>query len=195
MTLGLRDIPNIITFLRIALVPSVCVAILKEMYALALLLYAVAGISDGLDGYIAKRFNFITRLGSILDPLADKLLLVSTYIALAWMGLLPVWLAVIVFGRDALIVAGALAYHSLIGEYEMEPTLISKANTLFQIVLGLAALVNAGIRELPDDLMAGLLYTVFAVTLISGADYVYSWSVRAMEARKERGNGGGGEGP
>ncbi len=190
---GLKDIPNIITVFRIGLVPSVCVAIFEEMYGLALILYGVAGASDGLDGFIAKRFNFVSRLGSILDPLADKLLLVSTYITLAWVHLLPWWLTIVVVMRDVLIVAGGLAYHGLIGRYEMEPTLISKANTLFQIVLGLAIVVNAGLYSLPVDLLDGLIYVVFAITLVSGADYIYSWGVRAMETKKSR-NGHGGTG-
>ncbi|MBI5451654.1 MAG: CDP-alcohol phosphatidyltransferase family protein [Gammaproteobacteria bacterium] len=182
----MRDIPNLITLLRIAIVPSVCVAILQQSYGLALLLFGLAGISDALDGYIAKRFDLITRLGSILDPLADKLLLVSTFVTLAWMALLPTWLVAVVVGRDVLIVCGALAYHTLIARYEMEPTLVSKANTLFQIVLGLAVVVDAWRYPLPDDLLHGLTYMVFAVTLLSGADYVYSWGTRAVAERERR---------
>lgn len=182
MKLQARDIPNIITMFRMALVPSVCIAILQEMYGLALLLYAVAGFSDGLDGFIAKRFNFMSRLGSILDPLADKLLLMSTYIVLAWVGLMPVWLVATVVGRDLLIVCGAVAYHYLVGHYDLQPSLISKANTLFQIIFGLAVLVSVDLVVLPEELLGGLLYVVFAVTLLSGADYIYTWGVRSLNA-------------
>lgn len=123
------DIPNIISVLRIGLVLPVVAALVHEQFTLALLLYTRRGLSDALDGYIAKRYHCASRLGSILDPLADKLLLVSTYVALAWLGLLPVWLVAAVAARDILILVGAVSYHLLIGEYEMKPTLISKLNT------------------------------------------------------------------
>jgi len=180
------DIPNIITIFRIGIVPAVVVALLHGQFRLALLLFAIAGISDGLDGYIAKRFNYTSRLGSILDPLADKLLLVSTYIALGWLGLLPVWLVLIVIGRDVLIVCGALAYHRLIGEYEMAPSLVSKANTFFQIVLGLATVFAAGVVALPALLLDGLVYVVAVVVILSGLDYFFTWGGRAYQVRQER---------
>ena len=86
------DIPNIISMLRIILVIPTVMLLLNERYGQALILFAVAGASDGLDGYIAKRYHYVSRLGTILDPLADKLLLVCTYLALGWLGLLPAWL-------------------------------------------------------------------------------------------------------
>jgi cardiolipin synthase len=177
------DIPNIISVLRIGLVLPVVAALLDQQFVLALLLYTVAGVSDGIDGYIAKRFNYISRLGSILDPLADKLLLVSTYVALAWLELLPLWLVIAVVVRDLLILAGAISYHMLIGEYEMAPTLVSKLNTLAQIVLGLAVVFSAGVYSLPAALLDGLVWLVLATTLVSGADYVWTWGSRACRAR------------
>jgi len=178
------DIPNIITIFRIGIVPAVVVALLDGQFTLALLLFAIAGISDGLDGYIAKRFNYVSRLGSILDPLADKLLLISTYIALGWLALLPLWLVLIVIGRDMLIVCGALAYHRLIGQYEMSPSLISKANTFFQIVLGLAVVFSAGVVALPAQMLDGSIYFVAAAAVLSGFDYAWTWGVRAYHARQ-----------
>jgi len=178
------DIPNIITIFRIGIVPAVVVALLNGQFTLALWLFAIAGISDGLDGYIAKRFNYVSRLGSILDPLADKLLLVSTYITLGWLGLLPLWLVLIIIGRDVLIVCGALAYHRLIGEYEMSPSLISKANTFFQIVLGLAVVFSAGVIDLPVLILDGLIYVVAVVVVLSGFGYVWTWGARAYHARQ-----------
>lgn len=177
------DIPNIISVLRIGLVLPVVVALLHREFVLALLLYTVAGVSDGIDGYIAKRYRYISRLGSILDPLADKLLLVSTYVALTWLGLLPQWLVIAVVVRDLLILAGAVSYHMLIGEYEMAPTLVSKLNTLAQIVLGLAAVFSAGVYGLPAALLGGLVWLVLVTTLVSGADYVWTWGSRACRAR------------
>lgn len=178
------DIPNIITIFRIGIVPAVVVAMLYGQFTLALLLFAVAGLSDGLDGYIAKRFNYTSRLGSILDPLADKLLLVSTYVALGWLGLVPVWLVLLVIGRDVLIVCGAVAYHRLIGEYEMAPSWISKVNTFFQIVLGLAVVFAAGVVAVPEPILDLLVYIVAAAALISGIDYVWTWGSRAYQARR-----------
>ena len=177
------DIPNIISVLRIGMVLPVVAALINGEFVLALLLYTVAGVSDGIDGYIAKRFNYTSRLGSILDPLADKLLLVSTYLALAWLGLLPVWLVAAVVARDLLILAGAASYHLLIGEYEMAPTLVSKLNTVAQIVLGLAVVFSAGIYALPQVLLDGMIWLVLATTVVSGVDYVWTWGTRACRAR------------
>ena len=177
-------IPNLITFLRICLVPPVVWLLLDEAFSYALLLYMVAGISDGLDGYIAKRYHYVSRLGSMLDPLADKLLLIGTFLALAWISLLPWWLVAAVILRDLLIVVGAVAYHVLIGPYEMEPTLISKLNTVAQIFLGLAIVLSMSIVPLPDWLLHWMVLVVLGTTLVSGADYVWVWGKRACRARK-----------
>ena len=173
------DIPNIISIIRIGFVIPVVVALLNSQFTLALLLFAVAGVSDGLDGYIAKRYHFQSRLGSILDPLADKLLLVSTYIALGWLGQLPLWLVYAVVGRDFLILCGALAYHYLVGQYEMSPTWISKINTFMQIILGLTVVFSSGVYALAPDVLTFFVHTVFVTTVLSGLDYVWTWGVRA----------------
>lgn len=180
------DIPNVISIIRIGFVLPIVVALLHRQFALALLLFAVAGVSDGLDGYIAKRYHYESRLGSILDPLADKLLLVSTYIALGWLGQLPLWLVYTVVGRDFLILCGALAYHFLVGQYAMSPTLISKLNTFVQIVLGLAVVFSRGVYELPPNLLVTAVYVVFVTTLLSGMDYVWTWGVRAHRVWADR---------
>lgn len=177
------DIPNVISVLRILLVLPTVLALANQQYVLALLLFTVAGISDGLDGYLAKRFHYESRLGSILDPLADKLLLVATYLVLAWLGLLPVWLVAAVVARDLLILAGAVSFHFLVGEYEMEPTVISKFNTLSQIVLGVLVVFSAGVYALPPTLMDWLVVLVLATTIVSGLDYIWTWGVRAYQAR------------
>lgn len=178
-----RDIPNIITILRIGLVIPVVMALLQKNFLLAVLLYTVAGLSDALDGYLAKRYDCVSRLGSILDPLADKMLLVGTYVALALLGLLPVWLVFVVVGRDIVILAGALAYHLLIGEYELSPTVISKINTFSQILLGLViVLAAAGLYALPVRVIDWLVYLVLATTIVSGVDYIWTWAARALRA-------------
>jgi len=173
------DIPNIITILRIGLVPPVIVALHSSNYSLALVLYFIAGVSDGLDGYLAKRFGWTSRLGSILDPLADKLLLVGTFLVLGWQGLLPVWVVAIVILRDLVILSGGIAYHFLIGNYELAPTIISKVNTFFQIALGLFVVVSAAFLAFPPWVLTSLVWIVAATSILSGAHYVWSWGVRA----------------
>lgn len=177
------DIPNVISILRIVLVLPVVLALLDERFVLALSLYTLAGVSDGLDGYIAKRYNAVSRLGSVLDPLADKLLLISTYLSLAWLELLPAWLVTAVIARDLVILAGAIAYHLFIGAYEMAPTVISKINTFAQILLGVLIVFSAGVHPLPPKLIDWLTLLVFGTTVVSGIDYVWTWGVRAYQAR------------
>lgn len=179
------DIPNIISILRIILVIPTIIMLFHELYVQALILFAVAGASDGLDGYIAKRFNYVSRLGTILDPLADKLLLVSTYVTLGWLDLLPAWLVIAVIARDALIVSGGIAYHYLIGKYDMAPTLISKINTFTQIVLALAVVLSVSVIPLPELqwFVGWMIYMTLGTTAISGVDYVWTWSLRAYRAR------------
>lgn len=177
------DIPNLISLLRIVLVLPTVMALINQQYVFALILFTVAGVSDALDGYIAKRYHYESRLGTILDPLADKLLVVATYIVLAWQGLLPVWLTVAVVMRDLVILAGAGLYYLLVGAYEMAPTLLSKINTVAQIVLGLIVVFSNGVRALPESIIAPLIMLVLATTLASGLHYVWSWSVRAFRAK------------
>lgn len=182
------DIPNIISIMRIILVVPTVMLLLDERYGQALILFAVAGASDGLDGYIAKRYHYVSRLGTILDPLADKLLLVCTYVALCWLDLLPVWLVITVIARDALIVSGGIAYHYLIGQYDMVPTLISKINTFTQIVLALAVVLSMSILPVSELqwFIGWMIYITLGTTLISGVDYVLTWGVRAYRAKSHR---------
>ncbi|WP_455197692.1 CDP-alcohol phosphatidyltransferase family protein [Kaarinaea lacus] len=182
-----RDIPNAISLLRITLVIPVIYFILEREFSYALVLFFVAGISDALDGYLAKRNNWVSRLGSILDPLADKLLLVFSYLALGWLHEIPMWLVIAVMVRDVVIVVGAIAYHELIGEYDMMPTWMSKTNTFFQILLVLTVVFSLGAYTLPVWLIDALVYTVAVTTLISGINYVWVWGRRAVAANNKVG--------
>ncbi|HEY5603595.1 MAG TPA: CDP-alcohol phosphatidyltransferase family protein [Gammaproteobacteria bacterium] len=179
-----RDIPNIISLLRIALVIPVVYFLLEREFSYALVLFFVAGFSDALDGYLATRNNWTSRLGSILDPLADKLLLVFSYLALGWLHEIPMWLVIAVMFRDVVIVVGAIAYHELIGEYDMMPTWMSKTNTFFQIMLVLAVVFSLGAYSLPGWLINTLIFTVAVTTLVSGINYVWVWGRRAMVAKR-----------
>jgi len=173
------DIPNIITVLRFLLVPPVVLLLLQEQFGLALLMFGVAGFSDALDGYLAKRFNWTSHLGALMDPLADKLLLVSSFITLGWLQLIPLWLVGVVILRDMVIVSGALVYNFRIERLEAEPTMVSKLNTVTQIVLVLAILFSQAVTAMPFLWMDVLLYSVLITTLWSGLDYVWRWSRRA----------------
>jgi cardiolipin synthase len=175
-----RDIPNIITALRFLLVPPVVILLLQERFTAALIVFGVAGLSDGLDGFLARRFDWRSRLGGIMDPLADKLLVVSSFVTLGWLGLIPAWLVLLVILRDLVIIAGATFYHMRIEQFDAEPSVASKLNTAAQILLVLAVLYSSGIQTLPVMLMDVLLYGVLVTTLWSGFDYVWTWGRRAM---------------
>lgn len=177
------DIPNLITGARILLVAPVAWALLDHRYALALVLFFVAGVSDALDGFLAKHYGWTSRLGALLDPIADKALLVTCYGALTWTGLLPAWLLLLVVARDVVIVGGAVAYNFRIRRLEAEPTLISKLNTLLQILLVLLVIVQQVASPLPPLLLEGLIAAVTLSVIWSGLDYVVTWSRRAREQR------------
>ena len=175
-----RNIPNIITVFRFLLVTPVVWAMLNDRFGLALLLFGVAGASDAIDGYLAKRNHWTSRMGAIMDPLADKLLLVSTFVTLGWLGWIPVWLVILVILRDLVILTGALVYHLRIERITMEPSMVSKLNTFTQIMLVLAVMFSRGIQELPATLIDALLYCVLITTVWSGIGYVWTWSSRAL---------------
>jgi cardiolipin synthase (CMP-forming) len=179
--MSLSWLPNAISLMRIALVAPILILLLDEQYTWALLLFCVAGFSDGLDGYLAVRFDWSTRLGGLLDPTADKLLVTGLFITLAWIDLIPVWLAAIVILRDVVIVAGAIAYNFIVKPVPGEPSRISKLNTALQMLFVVFVLSRAGFSW-PDKITITVLGASILVTVvISGVDYVWSWSRRARE--------------
>lgn len=169
-----RDIPNLITAARIILVWPLVTALLDSQFGTVLVLFAVAGISDGIDGFLARHYGWFTRLGAILDPIADKLLIVSVYVALGWEGLIPAWLVATVITRDVVIVSGAAAFRLLVGRLEMAPTVTSKLNTLLQISLVLAVML-AALQWVQGWILEALIYAVLASTVLSGLQYVVIW--------------------
>lgn len=185
MNVGLKDLPNLISIARIFLSLPVAYLLLEQRFSEALLLFFVAGLSDALDGFLAKRFGWHSRLGSILDPLADKALLVTSYFCLAWIEIIPVWLVLMVFGRDLIIIAGGMAFHFLIGRYEMAPTWISKVNTTLQIILVLALVLSNGLYQLPGGLLSWLVYGVSVTTVLSGLDYIWTWGRKAYRIKQK----------
>ena len=148
---------------------------------MAVAIFVGAGITDGLDGWIAKKFNCVTRLGSILDPIADKVLIVSTYVVLVLLGDLPFWLLLLIVFRDAGIIGGYLILDTLHESVPLHPSFLSKVNTLLQIILVAVVLIDrAGWVHLPwlNEVLIGL---VGLTTLISGIHYGYLWFIRGAE--------------
>jgi cardiolipin synthase len=178
------DLPNIITFFRFALVVPVVLLLLNRRYEGAMLVFALAGFSDALDGYLAKRYHWTSRLGALLDPLADKLMLVSGFVTLAWLGLIPAWLVGLIIVRDAVIVTGAIVYNMRIEKLEAAPSIVSKLNTLAQILLVLAVIYSQAVKPLPAAWMQVLIYGVLITTLWSGLDYVWIWGRKAWLRRE-----------
>ncbi len=165
--------------MRIVLVAPILLLILNNSFGWALALFCLAGFSDGIDGYLAKRYNWHTRLGALLDPLADKLLVAGTFITLAYTQDIPLWLAAAVILRDVIIVAGAAAYNFLVKPVQGEPTRISKLNTTLQLLFLVFVLGRAGFGW-PEEISITVLgAAVLATVVISGVDYVLSWSRRA----------------
>lgn len=142
---------------------------------LAFLLFVVAGVSDGVDGYLAKRFGWQTELGAYLDPLADKLLLVSIFVALGVLGTLPSWLVIAVVSRDILIVAGVVLAWLLDHPMTIRPLWISKANTVAQIVLAATALASLGFELQLAPLLELFIWVTAGLTVLSMAAYVRQW--------------------
>ncbi|MEW7976274.1 MAG: CDP-alcohol phosphatidyltransferase family protein [Candidatus Sedimenticola endophacoides] len=175
-----EDIPNLISILRIFLTILVVWMLLEQRFGWALVLFFIAGVSDGLDGYLAKRNGWESRLGGLLDPLADKVLLVSSFLSLALIGVVPVWLVLLVILRDLVIVTGALVYHYRIAELEAAPSMLSKINTTAQIILVLSVVLDRGLLVLPQWLIVSLVWVVCLTTIASGLDYVWVWSRRAV---------------
>ncbi len=179
-----RHLPNAITVLRILLVVPLGWAIATGHDGTALLLAAVAGASDALDGWMARRFGWQSRLGSWLDPAADKLMLAVGFVCLAVVGASPWWLAALVLGRDVVIVAGALAYHWLREPLHVAPSRVSKLNTVLQIAWVLLVLLH---RQglMPLDVRP-LLWLVALSTVVSGVDYVVRFAVKAHQINQRK---------
>ena len=177
--MSLSWLPNAISLMRIALIAPILILMLQGDFGWALALFILAGFSDGLDGYLAVRFDWSTRLGGLLDPAADKLLITGMFVTLAYTQQIPVWLAVVVILRDVVIVAGATAYNFIVKPVPGEPTRISKLNTALQMLFVLFVLSRAGFNW-PDKITITVLGAAVLVTVvISGVDYVWSWSRRA----------------
>lgn len=181
-----HQIPNLLTLARIAAVPVLILFLYEGRYGAALTVFVLAGITDGLDGWIAKRFKCVTRLGSILDPLADKILIVSTYVMLVLAGDLPFWLILLIGFRDLGIIAGVLVLNTLNGHVQMQPSLLSKVNTFLQISLVILVMIErVGLIAL-EPIAEILLWFVAVTTVASAIHYVYFWFIHPLESRVDQ---------
>ena len=169
------NLPNLITMLRLVLVPVVIVMIGQERWGMAFALFAIAGISDAADGLIARRFDMRTEFGAYIDPLADKALLVSIYVTLAVIGVLPAWLAIVVVSRDMMIVAAILVSRLMDRPVEIRPLVVSKLNTAAQIAFAGVILMMLAFSVAPGAVMTWGEWVVALLTVISAAAYLGRW--------------------
>ncbi len=180
--MSLRLLPNVLTLFRMLAVGPIVYWLLTGDHVAALVLAIFAGVSDLLDGYLARRFGWMTHFGGVLDPLTDKLLLVSTTLTLAWLGQLPWWLVSLVVLRDIVIICGGLIYHNFITPIvNSHPTALSKLNTLVQIVLIVAAMLGLAFPATLGPWNQWLIYTVALTTTASGVQYVVIWGLKARQ--------------
>lgn len=180
--MDLSWIPNAISLLRIFLIAPIIILFVNDEFGWALSLFVIAGLSDGVDGYLAKKYEWDTRLGAFLDPAGDKLLVAWSYGTLAFLDHIPVWLAVIVILRDVVIVAGSFLYHYLVRRLEGDPTFISKLNTGLEFAFLIFVMSKAGF-DWPDDITITVVGAAVLITVvISGYDYVSNW---IRSARRE----------
>jgi cardiolipin synthase len=180
-----RNLPNLISGLRIALVAPLIATILAGRHEWALATAVIAGVSDGVDGYLARQFHWQSKLGSMLDPIADKLMLVGCMLALGWLHEAPRWLVALVVARDAVIALGVLAWHRVLRNFEAHPSWLSKITTVAQI--GFVLLVLAAQAFGWQAPMAIPVWIVALLTAASGLDYVVRWGRLAQRELKGRG--------
>ena len=170
---------NALSLARLFTSPLVVWLILTGEMAFAFWVFLAAGVSDAVDGFIAKRIEKATVLGAYLDALADKALLVGVYVALGVEGHLELWLVILVVFRDILIVGGAILFRLLTRTLTMQPLMVSKVNTVTQIVLAAVVLGRLGLDVAIDGVVVVLVYAVAATTLASGGAYLIDWTRRA----------------
>lgn len=171
----LLSIPNIISLGRLILVPVIVWLMVSGQMQLAFAAFVVAGLSDAADGYLAKRYKMETELGAYLDPLADKMLIVCIFVTLGIKGALPAWLVIGVVSRDVLIVGAILLSWLMDQPVKIRPMLVSKANTVAQIVLASVVLADEAFKLQFDDLRFVLIWTTAVLTLASLLSYLKSW--------------------
>jgi len=174
-----RHLPNIICLIRLALIWPILTTLHAGDYRSALALFVVAAASDGVDGYLAKRFNWTSDLGRLLDPLADKLLIMTVFVEAAWLALVPWWITAAVVARDVMIGLGALIYRLWFGRLHGRPTRFSKVNTAAQLLYITFVMLNAAFGVPPGEVLAAMALLTFLTTVLSGVHYLQMFTRRA----------------
>lgn len=174
----MRHLPNLICLIRLALIWPITAALHQGEYLAALALFVVAAVSDGLDGYLAKRYLWTSELGKLLDPLADKLLLVVVFVAAAWLALVPWWLTAAVVARDVMIGLGALIFRLWFGPLHGRPTFVSKLNTATQLGYVALVLLDAATGLPPHEMLDAAAWLTLATTVVSGLHYILLFTRR-----------------
>lgn len=184
---ALRHLPNALTILRMLLVPLLALRVLQHDYTAALCITFIAAITDALDGLLARRFDWQSRLGGILDPLADKLMLVVAFVVLTVVGAIPLWMTLLVVGRDLVIVTGGVGYHYWVGPFDASPSMLSKITTVFQLLLVLLILLRLSqVWPAPDALKLAMIVVTALLCVASGLHYVARWGGQAHRTFKQR---------
>jgi cardiolipin synthase len=181
----MHNLPNLISLMRLLLVPLTVWLILSEAYGWAFTTFLVAGISDGIDGFLARRFDWRTRLGAYLDPLADKALVVSVFVTLGLLKLIPAWLVITVVSRDVLIVGAVLLSRLMDRPVRVTPLMVSKVNTVAQIVFLVSVLGVAAVGRPLATLVDYGSIPVALLTALSGAAYLTAWLRHMSEEPNE----------
>lgn len=176
----LKHLPNALTLFRLALIVPFLMYLYHQEYAHAFYTFILAGLTDGLDGWLARHFHWQSFFGSFVDPLADKLLVASSFISLALIGVLPWWLVILVFLRDFTISLGVLAWYWFIQRtLNFEPTLLSKFNTTLQLILVTLCLFQLAYFQFSPYLVTILIYLTAFTTAFTFIDYIWTWSKKA----------------
>lgn len=182
----LRQIPNLLTALRIVLIVPIAISLLHHQLMTSLGLFAFAAFSDLLDGFLARRYGWRSAVGGVLDPAADKLLLVTLFVVLAVLHLVPLWLMAAAVARDVIIVLGALAYRVLLGPLEPQPSAVSKLNTLCQAFFIVCVIAREEFAMPPAWVITVLGALTFLTTAVSGIDYVLRYGKAALQESRSR---------
>lgn len=182
----LQYLPNCLTILRLLLAVPLGLLILQESYTAALAIGFLAGLTDALDGFAARRLKAFSRFGAALDPVADKVLVTVSFLSFAYIGLIPWYVAITVIGRDLVIVTGALCYHWVIGSFDFAATTLSKANMAIQICFCVMLLAAQLIQDISPELILTATSLVLVIAIASGLDYVITWAIKAMRERAKK---------
>jgi len=177
----MSNIPNLLTAIRLLLVPVLMYLLYLGHFSSALYLIIFMGLSDAVDGFLAKKLNCISRFGGFFDPVCDKMMLVGATVMLAYIDLLPVWLVLLIVARDLIIVIGGGAYYLYIEQFLAAPSIISKANTFFQLLLTVIVIYSQ-INFVPQQWISGLITVVMVTTVLSGVGYIWIWGRNAIKA-------------